>query len=105
MPPQKINGGGWARPASDLDYLPSTPDGTTYPGACAANCTNGFNYAAYAAPPFGTEGSSAPYSFHTGIVNTAFGDGSVRSLSGSISIYTFAALVTASNGEVIPGDY
>jgi prepilin-type N-terminal cleavage/methylation domain-containing protein/prepilin-type processing-associated H-X9-DG protein len=105
VPAQKINGGGWARPASDLDFLPSSPDGSTYPGSCAAGCTNGFNYAAYAAAPFGTEGTSAPYSFHTGVVNTAFGDGSVRPLSNSISVFTFAALVTANQGEVVPGDY
>ncbi len=105
VPAQKVNGGGWARPASDLDFLPATPDGSMFPGSCSANCTNGFNYTNYAAPPFGTEGTSAPYSFHTGVVNTAFGDGSVRSLSGSISIYTFASLVTANGGEVVPGDY
>ena len=27
VPAQKVNGGGWARPASDLDYYTSTPDG------------------------------------------------------------------------------
>lgn len=105
VPTQKINGGGWARPASDLDFLPSTPDGTTYPGSCAAGCTNGYNYATYAAPPFGTEGTSAPYSFHAAGINTAFGDGSVRQISNSISVTTFAALVTASNGDLPGSDY
>jgi prepilin-type N-terminal cleavage/methylation domain-containing protein len=104
VPAQKVNGGGWARPASDMDFLPSTPDGTTYPGSCAGNCTNGFNYTAYAAPPFGTEGTSAPYSFHAAVFNTAFGDGSVRTITGSVNVYTFAALVTAAGGEV-PGDF
>jgi prepilin-type N-terminal cleavage/methylation domain-containing protein/prepilin-type processing-associated H-X9-DG protein len=105
VPGLKINGGGWARPASDLDFLPSTADGSTYPGSCAAGCTNGYNYASYAAPPFGTEGTSAPYSFHTGVLNTAFGDGSVRTIRNSISVFTFAALVTANGGEVFSGDY
>jgi prepilin-type N-terminal cleavage/methylation domain-containing protein len=105
VPAQKINGGGWARPGSDLDFLPSTPDGTTYPGSCAAGCTNGFNYANYAAPPFGTEGTSAPYSFHAAVITTAFGDGSVRTISNSISVTTFAALVTASNGDLPGNDY
>jgi prepilin-type N-terminal cleavage/methylation domain-containing protein len=105
VPALKINGGGWARPASDLDFLPSTPDGSTFPGSCAAGCTNGFNYPTYAAPPFGTEGTSAPYAFHTGVITAAFGDGSVRTISNSISVYTFGALVTANGGEVISGDY
>jgi prepilin-type N-terminal cleavage/methylation domain-containing protein len=105
VPGLKINGGGWARPASDLDFLPSTADGSTYPGSCAAGCTNGYNYASYAAPPFGTEGTSAPYSFHTGVINTAFGDGSVRMIRNNISVLTFAALVTANGGEVFSGDY
>ncbi len=105
VPTQKINGGGWARPASDMDFLPSTPDGTTFPGSCAVGCTNGYNYPAYAAPPFGTEGTSAPYSGHAGIIVSAFGDGSVRTISNSISLYTFATLVTASNGEIPGSDY
>ena len=105
VPAQKVNGGGWSRPASDLDFLPSTPDGSTYPGSCAAGCTNGYNYAVYAAPPFGTEGTGAPYSFHTGVINTAFGDGSVRTISNSVSVSTFAALVTAGGGEIPGPDY
>jgi prepilin-type N-terminal cleavage/methylation domain-containing protein len=32
VPAQKVNGGGWARPASDLDFLPSTVDGSSFPG-------------------------------------------------------------------------
>jgi prepilin-type N-terminal cleavage/methylation domain-containing protein len=105
VPAQKVNGGGWARPASDLDFLPSTPDGSTFPGSCAVGCTNGFNYPAYAAPPFGTEGTSAPYSFHTGLIVAAFGDGSVRTISNTVSVYTFATLVTASGGEIPGPDY
>jgi prepilin-type N-terminal cleavage/methylation domain-containing protein len=105
VPTQKINGGGWARPASDLDFLPSTPDGTTFPGSCAVGCTNGYNYATYAAPPFGTEGTSAPYSFHTALIMVALGDGSVRPILNGISLTSFAALVTANNGEVPGSDY
>ncbi|HEY7428115.1 MAG TPA: DUF1559 domain-containing protein [Gemmataceae bacterium] len=105
VPTQKINGGGWARPASDLDFLPSSPDGTTYPGTCAAGCTNGYNFQTYPDLLFGTEGTGAPYSFHTGVVNTAFGDGSVRTISNNISVFTFADLVSASGGEVFSGDY
>lgn len=105
VPGQKVNGGGWARPASDMDFLPSTPDGSTYPGTCAAGCTNGYNYTSYAAPPFGTEGTSAPYAFHTGIICAAFGDGSVRMIGNTVSVTTFAALVTASNGDIPGSDY
>ena len=56
-------------------------------------------------PPFGTEGTSAPYSFHAGVINTAFGDGSVRTISNSISVYTFATLVTAAGGDLPGSDY
>ena len=101
----QINGGGWARPASDLDFTTSTADGSGYPGPCAVNCTNGFVYGTYNSAPFYTEGSSAPYSFHTGGVNTLLGDGSVRFVRSSVDVGTFAALITKANGEVIPGDY
>jgi prepilin-type N-terminal cleavage/methylation domain-containing protein len=104
-PTQKTNGGGWARPASDLDFLPSTPDGTTFPGSCAVGCTNGYDYVAYATPPFGTEGTSAPYAFHTALINVALGDGSVRAINNGISLSSFAGLVTASNGEVPGSDF
>jgi len=87
---QQLNGGGWARPASDLDFTTSTADGTSYPGPCAVNCTNGFVYSAYPDPSFGTEGSSAPYSFHAGGLNALFGDGSVRFVRSSVAVQTFA---------------
>ncbi|MBN9118188.1 MAG: DUF1559 domain-containing protein [Planctomycetes bacterium] len=100
----QVNGGGWARPASDLDFYTSTADGTSYPGPCAVNCTNGFLYSAYPDPKFGTEGSSAPYSFHSGGVNTLLGDGSVRFVRSSVTVQTFAAFVTKNAGEVITDD-
>ncbi|MCS7020708.1 MAG: DUF1559 domain-containing protein [Gemmataceae bacterium] len=100
-PGLKVNGGGWARPASDLDYLPSSSDGAGYPGSCAAGCTNGYNYTTYPDPVFGTEGSSAPYSFHTAGLNALYGDGSVRYLRATISVTTFAAWCTRANGEIV----
>jgi prepilin-type N-terminal cleavage/methylation domain-containing protein/prepilin-type processing-associated H-X9-DG protein len=100
IPTDKVNGGGWCRPASDYSFQTSTPDGTTFPGSCAAGCTNGFDYLTYNMSPFGTNGTGEAYSFHTGVVNVLFGDGSVHSVSGSISIITWAALVTRSGGEV-----
>jgi len=100
-PAQKVHGGGWARPASDLDFLPSTTDGANYPGPCPAGCTNGYNFATYPDPAFGTEGSSAPYSFHSSGLNALFGDGSVRFINNSVNLITFAAWCTRANGEVI----
>ena len=103
-PSPYTNGGGWCRPASDIDFLPSTPDGTSYPGTCAINCTNGFAYPGTTGP-FGTEGSGAPYSFHTGGINAVFGDGSVHFIKQSIDILTFAELVTMSNSEVVSSNF
>jgi prepilin-type N-terminal cleavage/methylation domain-containing protein len=104
-PAQKVNGGGWPRPASDVIFTTSSPDGRTYPGGCAVNCTNGFDYPAYNAPPFGTSGTGQPYSFHPGVINVLLGDGSTRVVSESISVTTFAALVTRNGGEVIGSDF
>jgi prepilin-type N-terminal cleavage/methylation domain-containing protein/prepilin-type processing-associated H-X9-DG protein len=105
VPSQKVNGGGWARPASDLTFQTSTPDGSSFPGSCAVNCTNGFDYPAYNMAPFGTEGTAEPFSFHTGVINVLMGDGSVRTVSAGISVTTFAALITRSGGEVIGSDF
>jgi prepilin-type N-terminal cleavage/methylation domain-containing protein/prepilin-type processing-associated H-X9-DG protein len=104
VPAQKLNGGGWCRPASDMDLYTSSVDGSTFPGPCAVGCTNGFDYPTYNMAPFGTEGTSAPYSFHSTGVNVLLGDGSVRFVKSSISAPTFAAMVTKQNGEVIAQD-
>jgi prepilin-type N-terminal cleavage/methylation domain-containing protein/prepilin-type processing-associated H-X9-DG protein len=99
VPTNKVNGGGWARPASDFSFQSSTPDGKTFPGTCAANCTNGFDYPTYNMSPFGTEGTSEAYAFHSGVINVLFGDGSVHSISAAVSVNVFAALVTRAGGE------
>ena len=100
-PSPYTNGGGWARPASDIDFYTSTADGTSYPGTCAVNCTNGFPFTGPTDPAFHTEGSGSPYSFHASGINAVFGDGSVKTINSSIDVYTFAALITRSGGEVI----
>ena len=105
VPTNKVNGGGWCRPASDMDLITSNALGTGYPGPCAVNCTNGFDYPTYNMAPFGTEGTSQPFSFHTGSINNLLGDGSVRSINSAVSVSVFAALCTRDNGETIPGDY
>lgn len=46
----------------------------------------------------------AIYSFHTGIANVAFADGSARSLSENININVLAGLMTMAGGEVT-GEY
>jgi prepilin-type N-terminal cleavage/methylation domain-containing protein/prepilin-type processing-associated H-X9-DG protein len=67
-----------------------TADGSAAGIACAVNCSNQFGV----------------YSFHTGGANAALADGSIRSLSSSISPATLAALVTRAGGEVVPsGSY
>jgi prepilin-type N-terminal cleavage/methylation domain-containing protein len=104
-PSQKVNGGGWARPASDVIFQTSSPDGRTFPGSCAVNCTNGFDYPVYNMSPFGTNGSGEPYSFHPGVINVLLGDGSTRTIGESIAVTTFAALITRSGGEVIGPDF
>lgn len=100
VPAQKLNGGGWCRPASDLDYYGSSTDGSTINGPCAVNCTNGFEYTSYPMAPFGTEGTSAPYSFHSTGVNALLADGSVRFIKAGITTQGFAALITKQAGEV-----
>jgi len=95
----RVNGGGWVRPASDILFQGSNSTGTTFPGSYI-NRTNGVDIGAdtytatgYAAP-IGTEGSSQPYAFHSGGLNVALGDGSVKFIDDSISIGVIAALVT-----------
>jgi prepilin-type N-terminal cleavage/methylation domain-containing protein len=106
LPVQQVNGGGWSRPASDIDFAPATPDGTTYVnGTVAVGATNGFLYPSYNAAPYGTDGTGQPYSFHTSGVNALLGDGSVRLINSSVSVTTFAALATRDGGEVPGSDY
>ena len=44
LPTNRVNGGGWCRPASEIGLDGSSNDGTTFPGPCAVNCTNGEDY-------------------------------------------------------------
>ena len=91
----RVNGGGWARPASDFALNGSSPDGGTIPGPCAINCTNGDQAAGQSFPlaHYGTEGTGEPYSFHPGGANFVFADGAVHFLNADISIREFAKLV------------
>jgi prepilin-type N-terminal cleavage/methylation domain-containing protein/prepilin-type processing-associated H-X9-DG protein len=101
VPQSRVNGGGWARPASDFQLKGSSNDGTTLPGPCAINCTNGADVQnQYPHPVYGTYGTGETYSFHTAGANVAFADGSVRLLRANLPIKTYAALVTRTGGEV-----
>jgi prepilin-type N-terminal cleavage/methylation domain-containing protein/prepilin-type processing-associated H-X9-DG protein len=102
-----VVGGGWVRPASAIWLLGSDSTGTVIPGtACVINCTNGQAFTTYPANGFyGTDGTGQFYSFHTGGVNTVFGDGSVHFLNQSITISTVAALVTRAGGETVAADF
>jgi prepilin-type N-terminal cleavage/methylation domain-containing protein len=98
----RVNGGGWCRPASELNVLLGTSaDGASYPGPKAINVTNGIALGtAYPDPFFGVDGTGQAYSFHTGGIMSAFVDGSARYLSANLDIRVFAQLISRNGGEV-----
>jgi len=99
---QRVNGGGWCRPASDILVFGLSQDGQNEVGPCALNCANGTDIVklGYPHPTLSTFGNSAPFGFHPGIANHAYGDGSVRSLNDSIDIREYARLVTRAGNEL-----
>lgn len=100
----KVNAGGWARPASDLLFAGSDATGVTIPGTYAMNRTNGDDIIPLGYPTpslYVTEGTSQPFSFHTGGSNVLFGDGSVRFINESVDIRIFAALITRAGKEAL----
>jgi prepilin-type N-terminal cleavage/methylation domain-containing protein len=104
IPQHIVNGGGWMRPASDFSIDGSSYDGTTIPGACAINCTNGDDEGGPATQPYPyyvTQGTGEAYSFHPAGANFVFGDAAVHFISENISIRDFARLVTRDQAEVI----
>ena len=102
----RVNGGGWARPASDISFKGSNADGSAVIGTCPLNCTNGddIGSAAFPHPIYNTEGTSEVYAFHPGGAGILLGDGSVRFVKESVSIKIFAALITRDGAEVISAD-
>ncbi|WP_338030106.1 H-X9-DG-CTERM domain-containing protein [Fimbriiglobus ruber] len=44
-------------------------------------------------------------SYHTGVTNYVFCDGSVKGLADSIDAPTYAALLTPANGDIPPNSY
>jgi prepilin-type N-terminal cleavage/methylation domain-containing protein/prepilin-type processing-associated H-X9-DG protein len=91
--PPMTEGAGWGDPFNGENWL----SGTTFDGnpaapqgPCIINCNN-------------MTGRSL-YSFHTGGLNVALGDGSVRFLAESVPTRLVAFLITAQRGEVLPGE-
>ncbi len=108
LPTNRLNSGGWARPASDIQIYGEKADGTDLLGTVAINATNGYDIGAltpypYTATPyvFGVHGTGAPYSFHVGGAHFTLGDGAVRFISENISFTTFIRLATPNGGEVV----
>jgi prepilin-type N-terminal cleavage/methylation domain-containing protein/prepilin-type processing-associated H-X9-DG protein len=97
----RVNGGGWCRPASELNILRgSSPDGLTFPGPNAINITNGEVLNTYPHPFYNVDGTSQIYAFHSGGTNALLADGSVRFLRQTLTIGALATLVTRNGGEV-----
>jgi prepilin-type N-terminal cleavage/methylation domain-containing protein len=114
LPGDRLNAGGWARPASDIMVYGQKPDGSGLLGTVPINATNGENvgpnagggYAGtypYTDAPFafGVHGTSSAYSFHTGGAHFTMGDGAVRFISENINFDTFIGLMTPAGGEVL----
>jgi prepilin-type processing-associated H-X9-DG protein len=87
---QRVNGGGWARAATDFTVEGFTPDGSSSPGPCAVNCANGENDPNYPDAYYGLNGSGATFSFHPDGANVAFADGSVQWISARIDVRIYA---------------
>ena len=112
LPADRVNGGGWCRPASDVLAEVALADGTNLsgPGGFSSgtvvpfNATNGFNLNGRPYPDTGyykTQGSSQAFSYHTGGAHFLLGDGSVRFISENLSLKVWISLLTRSNGEVV----
>ena len=103
FPTDRVNGGGWCRPASDLAFKGAAADGSAVGSSAvqAINVTNGENVttATFGGTEYGKEGTGDPYSFHPGTINVLMGDGSARSVSDDVEIRVFAAMVTRAGGE------
>jgi prepilin-type N-terminal cleavage/methylation domain-containing protein/prepilin-type processing-associated H-X9-DG protein len=92
----RVNGGGWMRPASDI----TAPD-----NGFAINVVNGYKISGYPDSRFGTDGSGQIYAFHPGGTNALLGDGSVRFIRATIAYPTLQALISRNGGEVVGNDF
>jgi prepilin-type N-terminal cleavage/methylation domain-containing protein/prepilin-type processing-associated H-X9-DG protein len=106
----EVNGGGWARPASEIWLIGFQDKGGTIPGGQyvvgAANGINASNTYPLTVPtgfPLKTDGSGQIYSFHANntLANILLADGSVRDINNAIAPAVIAALVTRANNDVV----
>jgi len=102
LPGNRVNAGGWCRPASDILLSGQKPDGSGLFGTTPFNATNGYDVGSetYPTGAFGVQGTSQPFAFHTGGAQFGLGDGSVRFISDSTDISAFVTLVTRGNGDI-----
>lgn len=113
----RLNSGGWTRPASDIILFGSTADPNgVLGGTIPFNFTNGHNIRGLNYTPQGiattilglpiaTHGTGAPFSFHPGGAHFVLGDGSVRLISETIDFRAFIGLATPAGGEVGLADF
>jgi prepilin-type N-terminal cleavage/methylation domain-containing protein len=78
--------GAWANPSSAINIWGFNPQTLTFPGPCGVNCTN----------------NQQIYSFHPGIAQGLFADGSVRTLQAGTDVNVVIALMTRRGGEIVP---
>ncbi len=104
-----VNGGGWARPASEIWLIGFQDKNGTIPGGpYTINAANGVDTAgAYpltvpTGNPLGTDGSGQIFGFHVSGANVLLGDGSVKLLQPSINAAVIAALVTRAENDTVP---
>ena len=81
----RVRGAGFADSSNSIPLHGFTWDGLSAPGPCPFNCTN----------------NNEAYGFHPGGVMAIMGDASVQFLAESMTIRTYAALITAFGGEVV----
>jgi len=104
-----VNGGGWARPASEFWLIGFQDKGGTIPGGSfTVNAANGvdsggvFPLKTPAGNALGTDPSGQIFGFHGNLANVLLADGSVRAIDQSITPAIIAALVTRANNDIVP---
>jgi prepilin-type N-terminal cleavage/methylation domain-containing protein/prepilin-type processing-associated H-X9-DG protein len=104
-----VNGGGWARPASDIWIIGFGDQAGTIPGGpYTVNAANGVDAGGVypltvpAGAALGTDGSGQIFGFHTAGANVAFADASVRTLTPTIGPDIIAALATRADNDIVP---
>lgn len=86
---------GWADSEGPFSFDGASADGATEGCGPAGRCTSAMN----------RKNDNEPFGFHSGGINAAFADGSVRFVRESVSLVTFAALCTRAAGEVVTADF